>query len=92
MATAAAKSFVGLLFVLIVLSANSQMASATGVSCTSDLGVSLGVLTGCVPATCTATCYNYCTVKLGLNVNAATCVLGLISLGVSSCNCCCVTL
>ncbi|KAI3935815.1 hypothetical protein MKX01_032999 [Papaver californicum] len=76
----------GLLFGLIVLSANLEMASVVGLSCRVGLALNIAILR--YPAD---NCFSICTAHfpaVNLKVDAYACVLNLLGLGLNSCSCC----
>ncbi|KAI3935816.1 hypothetical protein MKX01_033000 [Papaver californicum] len=77
---------VGLLFALIVLSANLEMASAVGLSCRVGLGLNIAILR-CPADNCFSICTAHCP-AVNLKVDAYACVLNLLGLGLNGCSCC----
>ncbi|RZC44611.1 hypothetical protein C5167_037567 [Papaver somniferum] len=90
---AAKTTLVFLIFALIAVSANLQMASAVGVQCATDLSLNLNILNGCTSDTqCLDACNAQCMAKFNVNASASACVAGLLQLLVKSCSCCCASI
>ncbi|KAI3845134.1 hypothetical protein MKX03_019801 [Papaver bracteatum] len=76
---------VGLLFALVILSANLEMASAVGLSCRVGLALNIAILR--CP---TDNCFSVCTARCPphLKVDAYACVLNLLGVNLTGCSCC----
>ncbi|KAI3880110.1 hypothetical protein MKW92_040498 [Papaver armeniacum] len=77
---------VGLLFALVFLSANLEMASAIGLSCRVGVALNVKILGSCPVDNCFSVCTAHCPVNL--KVDAYACVLNLLGISLNGCSCC----
>ncbi|RZC51378.1 hypothetical protein C5167_019797 [Papaver somniferum] len=78
-------TLVGLLFALVVLSANLGTASAVGLSCRVGLALNITLL-HCPADHCYSVCKRRC--PRDSKVDAYACVLNLLGISLNGCSCC----